>query len=521
MTTERQAVVSINFKPGNTVKVAEEIRNELAKPPSGGWFPGLEDRLKAAQTRFSEIGKHARVIPAFSAAPRPAMKFGDGETIGTMEAAVARHQLMARAVRRRAQTRFDEDHLPSQNPRPEIPNTPVGVTNLAAANQVAPTSSEQEDQKQTVEGREDEQNREEVRRSFTTLATSAQGLATAFDRTKDQSNQSSPSFDDYKREREEIVSPVDPNRPHFGLSDFVSEFGPTPFRPLSGIGGLVGMLGMGGAVAAASPDAINTLTGSFKLLSGQIGTFFIPAVARVSGLLQRASDVVESIPIGVREFVGTAAVAAGAVSLFTLAVNKASVSLAAMGVAADGKGGWGDKIQGILPYAKYAFMAYMGFEVGSHFGKKDWAPNRSPVKNTVGWGTAGAIGVGILGGIVGGAIGFAAGGPAGAVAGATKGAKIGATLGTGLGAGYGYQRSGKPPEDGIKTANSFQPEFIANPTAFYDKILMQAVKGDQLGKSIEDLQEQGNEYLRQSVGHLAKMSGEENAARRLAQIAPA
>jgi hypothetical protein len=53
---------------------------------------------------------------------------------------------------------------------------------------------------------------------------------------------------------------------------------------------------------------------------------------------------------------------------------------------------------------------------------------------------------------------------------------------------------------------------------------MQAVKGDQLSKSIEELQEQGNEYLRQSTGYLSQLAAnknEENAARRIAFLEPA
>jgi hypothetical protein len=50
---------------------------------------------------------------------------------------------------------------------------------------------------------------------------------------------------------------------------------------------------------------------------------------------------------------------------------------------------------------------------------------------------------------------------------------------------------------------------------------MQAVKGDQLSKSIEELQEEGNNYLRQSTGYLAAMTGDKNASQRLAKIEPA
>lgn len=145
MTTERQAVVSINFKPGNTVKVAEEIRNELAKPPSGGWFPGLEDRLRDARMRFGEIGKnHARVIPAFSAAPRPAMKFGNGETMGMTEAAVARHQLMAKAAAARQALQLQPTEPFGENstlatqtePQYQAPTQPLYVRHAAKRNPI-------------------------------------------------------------------------------------------------------------------------------------------------------------------------------------------------------------------------------------------------------------------------------------------------------------------------------------------------------------------------------------------------
>jgi hypothetical protein len=51
-----------------------------------------------------------------------------------------------------------------------------------------------------------------------------------------------------------------------------------------------------GFVAAASPDALSTLTGSFRLLAGEIGMLAIPAVVEFSGLLQRVAGSAERNP---------------------------------------------------------------------------------------------------------------------------------------------------------------------------------------------------------------------------------
>src|SRR5205085_2518469 len=50
-----------------------------------------------------------------------------------------------------------------------------------------------------------------------------------------------------------------------------------------------------GFVAAASPDAIHTLTGSIALLTGEIGAMFLPVIAKASGWIQQARHYIAGL----------------------------------------------------------------------------------------------------------------------------------------------------------------------------------------------------------------------------------
>ncbi len=61
------------------------------------------------------------------------------------------------------------------------------------------------------------------------------------------------------------------------------------------VGFAAGTASMTASVAAASPVAFDTLTGSIKLLTGEIGMMFIPAIVEVSKWLQDAANFIHSL----------------------------------------------------------------------------------------------------------------------------------------------------------------------------------------------------------------------------------
>lgn len=97
----------------------------------------------------------------------------------------------------------------------------------------------------------------------------------------------------------------------------------------SGIGNAAIFKGLAlatGAVAAASPEALQTLFGSAKLLAGELGLVLIPAVIQVSGFLQDLASKVRSL----NEFTGG--------TLGRLVSFGAVVTLATVGIVKIGSG---------------------------------------------------------------------------------------------------------------------------------------------------------------------------------------
>lgn len=90
-------------------------------------------------------------------------------------------------------------------------------------------------------------------------------------------------------------------------------------------------LAMTGFVGAASPDALDTLWGSVKLLSGEIGKMFIPAVVEVSGWLQQSADFVRNLDVGMQGWIGTIATSVAGVSTLGFAIVKLSGFLSTAG----------------------------------------------------------------------------------------------------------------------------------------------------------------------------------------------
>lgn len=80
-----------------------------------------------------------------------------------------------------------------------------------------------------------------------------------------------------------------------------------------------------GAVAAGSMDTFKTFTGSLRLVSGEIGQLFIPAVVKVSGYLQGMADWIKGWSEATKTGVGSLAAfgigLVGAVHAFKFLVN--------------------------------------------------------------------------------------------------------------------------------------------------------------------------------------------------------
>jgi hypothetical protein len=74
------------------------------------------------------------------------------------------------------------------------------------------------------------------------------------------------------------------------LQDRISEFTAASARIF-----LTGAAAITGFVASASPDAINTFTGSIRLLSGEIGRAFIPAFTKAIAVIQGARNYIRGM----------------------------------------------------------------------------------------------------------------------------------------------------------------------------------------------------------------------------------
>jgi hypothetical protein len=88
--------------------------------------------------------------------------------------------------------------------------------------------------------------------------------------------------------------------------------------------------GIVGLVAAGSPEAFQTFTGSIKLLTGEIGLGFIPVVIQMSGMLQNAADWVRDLDSGTKEAIGSFVGYGVVVGIATVATAKLYVELAAV-----------------------------------------------------------------------------------------------------------------------------------------------------------------------------------------------
>jgi hypothetical protein len=96
----------------------------------------------------------------------------------------------------------------------------------------------------------------------------------------------------------------------------------------------VGTASIMGFVAAASPEAIGTLTGSFHLLAGEIGMAFIPQIMQASSLIQQAADWVRNLDEATKETIArwTAWGLAGAGVVMMLPRIVAGINLAILAV---------------------------------------------------------------------------------------------------------------------------------------------------------------------------------------------
>lgn len=302
------------------------------------------------------------------------------------------------------------------------------------------------------------------------LAFAAESVTWMFERIREPSS----SFEDYRQKREEEAK----DKPAPGKKDEKTVggggFGVGDVQGT--VAAVVAAMGMGGAVGAASPDAMLTLTDSFKLLSAEIGMAFIPAVVRASGVLQDMAGFVGSVPLEGKVFMANIVATGATLGILALAANKASLSLTGVSMGA----------------GKFAIAATGAYAAGSIVGGAMGQDQ----------GQSGATGLGI-----------AAGAWAGAKIGAAIGTAIAPGIGTAIGTvvgglaggaagGYAGYKLGAPREGEVKTSSTFQSQVFQNPTQFYDKILMQAASGSALSQSIEQLQAEGNAYAREQAGYL-------------------
>ena len=85
-------------------------------------------------------------------------------------------------------------------------------------------------------------------------------------------------------------------------------------------------------VGAASPDAMELLSGSFKLLAAQVGTTLIPSVVRLSYGLQGAASLFDRLPKAAKDTIG--AIGGVGITAAGLLVGGRALGLGALGSAA-------------------------------------------------------------------------------------------------------------------------------------------------------------------------------------------
>lgn len=142
----------------------------------------------------------------------------------------------------------------------------------------------------------------------------------------------------------------------------------------------------GGLLKAASPDTFDLLTGSFKLLAATMGGAMIPAVAKVAMVLQLLSEAVEGMPAGLKDSLGSLAVAGIGIALFVTAVTRVQMALQAFGMSLTGAAG---KFALGLGMAAAAVGAlYMGLERTAE-KKKDIEKTKEDLDRPVGFADAG------------------------------------------------------------------------------------------------------------------------------------
>lgn len=288
---------------------------------------------------------------------------------------------------------------------------------------------------------------------------------------------------------------------------------------------LAAAYGMNRFIGDASPDAAATLSGSFKLLSGEIGMMFLPAVVRVSGYLQDAAKWVRELSPGTKSFVsnvavmttGLAALGWGITRLVSV-INAVSAGLAWAGVFRGGAG-----VAGAVA-GPAAALAGSGASVAGQVG------------------TAGATGVGSLAGRAMTWLArstpwiWAAERAYSGVQAANETVNTGSSrpilnevqrtadvinpgqlLGRSIAGAYSWLRGENQPgssvsrvhdqspnRNQVQTASTFQAQMISDPSQIYQRIATQANSGGGLDKSLEQLQKEGNALLQELVNRTPK-----------------
>jgi len=106
---------------------------------------------------------------------------------------------------------------------------------------------------------------------------------------------------------------------------------------LSLAGAAGGALSLFGAVGSASPETLNTLTGSFRLLGAEIGTVFLPAVLDVARWVQQMSQRFRELSPETKALIGqwgkwaiVASTVAGGFLIISSAVTRAGLAIVSL-----------------------------------------------------------------------------------------------------------------------------------------------------------------------------------------------
>lgn len=96
---------------------------------------------------------------------------------------------------------------------------------------------------------------------------------------------------------------------------------------------------MGGLAGAASPALFNTLAGSIKILSGEIGHALTPAIVEASVAIQKIAYIVGNMSAETRKAIGDKLKFAGAMAGVAFAASKVAPAIGLIGGALKGLGG--------------------------------------------------------------------------------------------------------------------------------------------------------------------------------------